>query len=248
MLSLEALNEIKLVYLTCLALDHGNYTDFQKSLELDLFGVNQGPHFKEFYSIIQRIFSIFNRQILVKLRMDFTFADSEARKKEWNDRKDIVRVMLSILQQLSFSTESFLEFPYKCEREISPRTYIRIMSDLIEDIEMDFEAGAHKTFLRLQYLSESYDGEIPTQEPLQQKIFTLVNLFHFYSLHIIYFDPTSLNLDICTPKFLACLSMSSNAAIGWESMFASFITDRFISAEKDRLFGYYIFPSSKNIN
>ena len=44
----------------------------------------------------------------------------EGYKVEWNDRKKLVCTMLSILQQLSFSTESFLELKYYYERKISP--------------------------------------------------------------------------------------------------------------------------------
>ena len=234
MLSLKILDEIQLVYLTYLALKDFFNEIFEKDLIQNLS--------------TQNIFACFNEQILIKLRKKFTCADSEDWKEEWkdinvewNDRKKLVCTMLSILQRLGFSTKSFLELkPY--ERKISPRTYIRIISNLIEDIEMDFEAGAYKTYLQLQHFSKKYDGEIPTRGPHQEIILTLVNLFHFYSHQIISFNPTSLKLDNCTPKFLALLVLSSDCDKSWEEIFAFFISNSVISDAKSELYWDYIFP------
>ena len=241
MLSVRILDDIQLVYLTCLALKRFSYINFMEDLKQNLFRMNQKLHFN---AIARSIFECFNWRILTNLRKNFTFADFEDRKVEWNERKMVVCVILSILQQFSFSTESFLEIKLEYERKISPRTYIRIISNLIEDIEMDFEAGAYKTFLRLQHFSKSYDGKIPTQEPFQQKIFTLVNLFHFYSHHIITFSPASLKLEICTPKFLALLVMSSNCVRSWEEIFAFFISITLFRMQRVSCIGTKFLPSS----
>ena len=45
MLSLDALDEIKLVYLTCLAIENFKYIDFLKDLEKNPFGMNQKSYF-----------------------------------------------------------------------------------------------------------------------------------------------------------------------------------------------------------
>ena len=252
MLSLKALNKIKLVYLTCLIIENYDYYEFLADLEKNPFGMNQKSHFK---ATVRRIFKCFNLQIIFKLREQFTCADSEDWKEEWkdinvewNDRKKLVCTMLSILQRLGFSTKSFLDSNFCYVRKISPRTCIRVMANLIEDIEMDFVAGAYKTFLRLQHLSKSHAGKIPTQEPLQQKIFTLVNLFHIYSYQIINFSPTSLNLDLCTPEFLALLVMSSRYAT-WEEIFSFFISDNVICNLQRKNYALpTLIPFFKNMN
>lgn len=253
MLSLVALGDIQLIYLTCLAMEnysYGYYDNFQKDLEQNPFRMNQKVYFN---AAVQRIFKWFNCRILDKLRRDFSYTDSEGKKEEWNDVKKLVCAMLLVLQQLSFSTESFLELMPYYESKISPRTYIRVMTNLIENVEMDFEAGAHKTYHQLQHFSKKYDGKIPTQEPSQQKILTLINLFFFYSRQIRSWNPTSLNLDLCTPKFLALLIRSSICTPTtneeksvfrreiWEEIFAFFIADNIISEARGLIYWGKIF-------
>ena len=246
MLSLDALDDIQLIYLTCLVLGGGSYFNLQDIFGLNLFGVNRKFRIK---ATVLGVFKWFNGQILDKLRKNFTRADSESRKEDsgdeneglerrkvdLNDRKKLVCAMLSLLQQISFSSESFLDLGHCYGRKIYPRTYIQIMTSLIEAVEMDFVAGAYETFLQLQDLSKSHAGKIPTQGLSQQRIFTLVSLFHFYSHHIYNFSPTSLNLNLCTPEFLALLVMSSRYAT-WEEIFSFFISDNVIYNAKEKLY------------
>ena len=226
---------------------------FQEDINNNLYKMNQKPHFN---AAVNRIFNYFNWLIEDNFSESFTCADSEDRKensedrkqdfecrrKEWNDRKKLVRTMLSILREISFSTESFIELKPYYRGKTSPRTYIQIMSGLVDDIEMNFEAGIHKTFLQLQQFSQRYDGKIPTRGPHQEIILTLVNLFHFYSNHIFNFNRTSLKLDNCTPKFLALLIESSSCIPFWEEIFALFISDGIISDSRDNLYCCHISP------
>ena len=122
------------------------------------------------------------------------------------------------------------------------------MTNLIEDIETDFEAGAYKTYLQLQHFSKKYDGKIPTRGPLQEIILTLGNLLRFYSHHIITFCPTSLNLSHFTPKFLALLISASDYFPKYEENFALFISDSAISDVKRKLYLNYIFVILKANN
>ena len=207
-LSLIVLDDIRLVYVTCLALQSSySYTPFKDDLKENPAKINQKKPC--FYFVVRKIFSCLNRLILLNLKKKFTLTDAEAREKEWNGRKKLVCAMLSILEQFSFYSEPFIEWPFYYIRKFSPRTCIRIISNLIEDIELDFESGAYKTFTQLQRLSKRYAGQVPTSEPTQQKIFTLVTLFHLYSYHIITFSRASLDLNNCTPIFLALLIESS---------------------------------------
>ena len=102
MLSLKALDDIQLVYLTSLAIVYRDKFHFEKVLNQNLFRMNQK------LVIVQSIFECFNQIISTKLvenfklRQIFTGADIEGRKREWNDRKKIVCAMLSILQKISF--------------------------------------------------------------------------------------------------------------------------------------------------
>ena len=236
MLSLIVLGDIRLVYVFCLALQGFSiYTRFKDDLKENPAKINQKKSC--FYFVVQKIFLCLNRLIFLNLKRKFTLAD--AREKEWNDRKKLVCTMLSILEQYSFYSEPFLMltlYPFNYRRKISPRTSFRIMSSLIEDIEMDFESAAYKTFIQLQRLSKRYAGQVPKSEPIQQKIFTLINLFRLYSHHIIIFSPSSLNLNNCTPKFLALLIESSDYEGSMEGLFTLINSDSVISNASNTLY------------
>jgi hypothetical protein len=103
----------------------------------------------------------------------------EQKEKLLRERKEIARIMISILQEIDYSNfkVSFTDLG-KC---LSTQVYIRVMTNFIDGIVVDSLAGAQMVSFHLM----QYSGKIPHQEPFQQKVMTLLILWSFYARRIV---------------------------------------------------------------
>jgi hypothetical protein len=187
------------------------------------------------YQIItSKIFLAFNTLIGELLMWSYPNSSSiEEKEKLLAERKEIARIMLSILQDIDNSTFK-VSFPYP-GKSLSTRVYIRIMTNFIDGIVADSLAGAQVVNFHLMQFGKKHSGKIPSQEPFREKIMTLLVLWRFYARRIVELEYANSDVDAMRPIFLAQLVQSQFGGI-MDEIFTHFNNTQIVSKATDTLF------------
>jgi predicted transcriptional regulator len=216
---IKVFNIRKLTLLISLILTSFSYADFRNIAQ----GFVQAEG-NEYQKITKEIFSNFHPFIKKFLENPFLNPTDLAKKeKSLNQRKDLLRIMLSILQQTDCS--QFVIVVSKTK--ISTHFYLRIMNRYIDGIKVNFLIGAEETNYQLVKLAKRYARKLPTAEWHLEKVLTPLLLWLFYSHHIVKYERADISVECLKPLFLAQLVVARYSG-NYKEAFSSFNNERVV--------------------
>jgi hypothetical protein len=192
-----AFHDRNMVLITCLLLNHDlNFNDWAKGLSywyLEIYQTNT-----------EKVYIVLNLLIGFLLRKPYSSSSNmEEKERQLNERKKVVKIILLILQEIDNSNFE-INFPF-LRRNLSTRSFIRIMTKFIDGIVADSLAGAQVVNFHLNQFGKKYPGTIHSKEPFQEEITTLLMLWRFYARHITHNEYANIDVEDLDPRFLAQL-------------------------------------------